>query len=125
MEEDLDEEFMQELKASCCVEAKDNIENCESYILEYEKNHEQEQLDAVKRELHCLKGSSNAAGLETFSKVVHSAENYCVGNVDSGEVVSTILEMLDTLRDYISQVEGGDEDSAESMIRDKCSNLLN
>ena len=124
MSSELDDDFIQELKAAFCEEAKDNLDSCEAHILQFETSNSHEDLDAVKRELHCLKGSSNAAGLALFSKVVHSIEHYCSQSHEQSELVEFVLKSLDHLKEYLASIQDGDEQGADLGLQEKCGSLI-
>lgn len=104
----------------------------EEGLLALEGNPEDaEQLNALFRGLHTLKGSSGFVGLAALSKLAHEAENL-VGRVRERELsltsamVDTLLETLDMLRRIVDESRDGPVDSHDALtapLRDSLARL--
>lgn len=66
----------QEIYAAYIAQQDSALGDLEDHILEYEKAHEPEKLDAVRRLVHTAKGEAGVMGLEPIAEVCHGLEDY-------------------------------------------------
>ena len=98
MGDDMDDEFLQELREGFCSECIDSLDASEGLLLSYESDPNPETINAFKRQMHGMKGSSRAVGLANFSSYVHAMETYCT-RLESGDgEVDFLFKCLDHLK---------------------------
>ncbi|MBV1862359.1 MAG: chemotaxis protein CheA [Nannocystaceae bacterium] len=87
-----------------------------------------EQINALFRALHTLKGSSGFVGLAALGRLAHEAENL-VGRVRDGELtlstvmVDVLLGVLDMLRSIVDESSDGPVPEHEAAILPLCEKL--
>lgn len=96
----MDDKFILELRIQFCQDGFDLIQKIESLLLELEKQTDEDLLDALKRELHCLKGNAKAVGFDSISKDAHEMENLC-GSQFNSNMVDQLLHKCDQFREAI------------------------
>ncbi len=77
--------------------------------------------NTLKRELHTLKGSARAAGVENIGDLSHDAETMLEsasdeGTESHGELLDLLEEVHDTLANMVQALEGGDAPKAEPRL---------
>jgi chemosensory pili system protein ChpA (sensor histidine kinase/response regulator) len=77
--------------------------------------------NTLKRELHTLKGSARAAGVENIGDLSHDAETMLESASDEGpeshgELLDLLEEVHDTLANMVQALEGGDAPKAEPRL---------
>ncbi|ACV67948.1 Hpt domain-containing protein [Desulfohalobium retbaense] len=84
----------QEIFAAYIAQQESALGDLEEYILEYEKHHDTDNLDAVRRLVHTAKGEAGVMGLGSIAEVCHGLEDYIQ---DQGQAISpdTLLAFKD------------------------------
>jgi len=93
------------LKEFFSEEAMEIFASVESILMKAEENVSlsEEEIGALFRDMHTLKGSSNAVGFEYFSKYVHYLETF-MENIRNGsqkiskKVIEFIIDSSDTMQ---------------------------
>jgi two-component system chemotaxis sensor kinase CheA len=111
MDEDIDDEFLQEILAELINESNEGLDQVEKDLIELESNtYDADTINRIFRVVHTIKGSSGAVGFNTIMNLAHKGENL-LDNVRSGKVevtpdmVSLLLLLLDALRAMFANVE--------------------
>ncbi len=96
-------------------EAREHIDNLNTYLLELENNASQEVIDEIFRSAHTLKGMSGTMGYSQLSELTHEMENL-LQEIRSHQIsvnpqiIDTLLQCVDILEELINDVEEqGDE----------------
>ncbi|WP_296969192.1 Hpt domain-containing protein, partial [Tepidanaerobacter sp. EBM-38] len=96
-------------------EAREHIDNLNTYLLELENNPNQEVIDEIFRSAHTLKGMSGTMGYNQLSELTHEMENL-LQEIRSHQIsvtpqiIDTLLQCVDILEELINDVEEyGDE----------------
>lgn len=108
----MSQDFMDpEIFADFIVEAKEHLETIEPNLLELEKAPDNlGLLNEIFRPMHSLKGASGFLGLMTINNLAHKAENILDelrkgAMVVTSEIMDTVLEATDALRQLIDNLE--------------------
>ena len=116
--DDLDE--MKEIQSYFLEEATELFENSHAILLEAEQSGElsEDNIGALFRDIHTLKGGSGSVELNYFAKYVHYLENFLdelrnTSLAPTMDIVNFLVNELDTLQDMIN-VEANDEINVES-----------
>lgn len=111
MDEDMDDDFLQEILAELINESNEGLDQVEKDLIELESNtYSEDTINRIFRVVHTIKGSSGAVGFNTIMNLAHKGENL-LDNVRSGKIditperVSLLLKLLDALRDMFESVE--------------------
>ncbi len=115
-----DLEFLENLKSEFYDEAYEFLNDCESVILQYEKQPESELTKEYMRILHSMKGSAKAVDLDRIAHALHLMESKCTES-DSPTFVNETLKAIDCLRESLDSFRNHDYDSGgqsiESLIK--------
>ena len=111
---------MQEIQGYFLEEAAELFENSHAILLNAEQCGEldSENIDALFRDIHTLKGGSGSVELDYFAKYIHYLEDF-IDQLRKGELTATmamvdfLLEELDTLQKMI------DEEANNSIDKDE------
>ncbi|MEA2099392.1 MAG: chemotaxis protein CheA [Campylobacterota bacterium] len=115
---------LEEIQSYFLEEAADLFESSHKILLEAENNGEliPENIDALFRNIHTLKGGSGSVELNYFAKYVHYLEDF-IDNIRQGKLVPTmamvdfLLQELDTLQEMIDEEANSNLDVAEFEIK--------
>lgn len=101
-----------DLKDVFLEEATDTLSRIESTLQEGRRAGMSADLgNTLKRELHTLKGSSRAAGMETIGNLSHDAETMLEGRSWDADTPVELLETFEEVHDTLANlVQGVDED---------------
>ena len=109
---ELDEED-REILGDFVIESLENLETIEVSLIDLEQDPDNlEIINAIFRPFHTIKGVSGFLNLKKVNKLAHSAENLLDkarnGEIRlEGEVIDTILESVDMLKNMIQSVRAG------------------
>ena len=110
------------------TEAEENIANLENGLLKLEREGDAALVAELFRYAHTLKGSAGAAGLTEMSQLAHAMENL-LDEVRNGrrkvtsDLVDTLLECVDMLREMVLAVQENGKQPDPSMLIKKLSNF--
>ncbi|WP_213975282.1 chemotaxis protein CheA [Tepidanaerobacter acetatoxydans] len=91
-------------------EAREHIDNLNTYLLELENSASQEVIDEIFRSAHTLKGMSGTMGYSQLSELTHEMENL-LQEIRSHQIsvnpqiIDTLLQCVDILEELINDVE--------------------
>lgn len=104
-------------------EAAELLEDMERHLLELDIDHpDPEQLNAIFRAAHSIKGGAGTFGFEVLQKTTHIFENI-LDKLRHGElklrrdIVDTFLETKDMLQDQLAAYRSGGEPDPEAFTR--------
>lgn len=97
---EVDDTFVQELRLQFAQDALDLAQEIEAALLALETNPTQEQLDALKRHLHCLKGNAKAVGFDGISRMAHETEARCEKKLEQDQI-DHLLSWVDRFRESL------------------------
>lgn len=104
-------------------EAAELLEDMERHLLELDIDHpDPEQLNAIFRAAHSIKGGAGTFGFEVLQKTTHIFENI-LDKLRHGElklrrdIVDTFLETKDMLQDQLAAYRSGGEPDPEAFAR--------
>lgn len=113
-DEDLSEED-REILSDFVIESLENLETTEVSLIDLEQNsNDPENINAIFRSFHTIKGVSAFLSLMRINKLAHNAENLLErvrsGEIEIGEtIIDIILESADTLKKLIKGIKHGME----------------
>jgi len=100
------------------AESRDNMDQMERDLVVWEKQPgDRETLDRIFRAIHTLKGTCGFLGFAKLEGIAHQAENL-LSHVRDGKrkadpkVITVLLQVLDTVRRHLSQIERTGEEDA-------------
>lgn len=111
-------EFMDDLTKEFLVEAQEHLEHIEGDLVLLEKNpSDPEVIARIFRSVHTIKGASGFLGFKKLQALTHSGESLLSRLRDgkmsvSQGIISTLLELSDTLQKAIKIIEESGKDSA-------------
>ncbi|MFK7826570.1 MAG: Hpt domain-containing protein [Oligoflexales bacterium] len=97
-----EDDFLKSLIVDFVQESNDYIKKVEENIIDYENNHSDEIKRKILMDLHSIKGSAQAADLETIADEVHQMENI-VGQENSP--IDNWLNILDNISKHIKNIK--------------------
>jgi chemosensory pili system protein ChpA (sensor histidine kinase/response regulator) len=96
-------------------DAEEQVRSMERAVLRWEKQEDvPQQIQAVRRAYHTLKGAANSVGLTTLGKDFHAAEDY-IQDVTAGKKPASpalfqfLLRSVDQLRDLMGVLKAGQQ----------------
>jgi two-component system chemotaxis sensor kinase CheA len=111
---------LDEIVAEFLIEARENLDVLDGELLALEGSAASSGIVAsVFRRVHTIKGACGFMGFPSLEAVAHAAENLLSKLRDgelrpTAEMVTTLLEMADTMRGILGRIEGGgDEGTAD------------
>lgn len=96
-------------------EAREHIENLNSFLLELEDNPSQGIVDEIFRSAHTIKGMAGTMGFNQMAEITHEMENL-LQDIRSNqigvtpEIIDTLLGCVDIIEELIADVSEGEEE---------------
>ena len=123
----MDKDFQKRLLATFRVETKEHLTALSAGLIELEKSatdeKRQEILEAVFREAHSLKGAARAVNVSGIESLCHALESVFAAlrrekSVPSAVLFDLLHRTIDTIDNQLLSIEGGEDASAKSRVRE-------
>jgi two-component system, chemotaxis family, sensor kinase CheA len=99
-------------------EGNEKADHVERHVLQLEGNPtSRESITEVFRAMHSIKGAASFLGFTKLSTLAHTGENLLVrlrdgGIAANGEITTTLLSLVDTVRKMLSEIEATGREGA-------------
>ncbi|MCK5884351.1 MAG: hypothetical protein KAG61_11730 [Bacteriovoracaceae bacterium] len=104
-----DQEFLLKLRGEFFSEAHDLVNDCQGILENMSSQNWDDFLAIYMANLHNLKGSSQAAEYDSFSKIIHMMEDMRDDNISNDLFKEVSLKMLGALIRQIEKMRLGEE----------------
>jgi len=100
-------EFLEELKEEFLDGVFFELDDCEEFILKFEKSADRNDLLELKKKLHSMKGSAQAVQIDNVAEYLHKLESTIdhLEKLKSDRIVNVVLEEIDHLRKFFENLK--------------------
>ncbi|MDB9787020.1 Hpt domain-containing protein [Bacteriovoracaceae bacterium] len=106
----IDEEFAS-ITMEFLDDSQEQFDECEKYMMSYEKDQDTGNLKELKRIIHTLKGEAHSVNLKKTGDLFHDFETVVETKQvsDASDFAHFVLKFVDMMRDYFRAISDGED----------------